>query len=432
MTRSPRAAGPAALRPREPRPSRGLLSGGAPLAVVLSIVGLAVIAVGTLALGTGDLPFQLGTGPGPGASGGGGGGGPAKTATPSNVVVVPTAVPGIKIPGTLVYAKDGNVWIQSNGQALQLTSAGTDSMPSFSPDGATVYFVRTRPLRGVWDLCANFTLCPKGVHGTGNGFYMDVPSLMSVATTGGDPTTLLDGLVHPSGSRKIMGFIREPVLSPDGRTIAIASDLPDPTGASDVTIKLFDLRTKRLTDPRIAQILPLGHQDPAWRPDGRLLLYVLNNRNGAVGAPQIYAYNPANHSNRAVTAPGYLHPSWSPDGKYIAATKTSAFGTDVAILNATTGAEVLRLTSDGDSWAPAWSPAGDQVAFLHISGQVVDLRMVPLTGTGPNWTAGNPIDLTSSAGLDSVSRPDWFVPADQLPVPTTAPTDSPAASPSAS
>jgi Tol biopolymer transport system component len=164
----------------------------------------------------------------------------------------------------------------------------------------------------------------------------------------------------------------------------------------------------------------------------------MNNRNGAVGAPQIMLYTPASGATRAITAPGYLHPSWSPDGRYIAATKTSAFGTDVVILDVATGAEVIRLTDDGSSWAPTWSPAGNQVAFLHVSGQVVDLRLVTLTGTGPNWTVGDPLDLTSDAGLDGVSRPDWFVPASQLPAPSAAPSPStslaasPAASPTAS
>jgi dipeptidyl aminopeptidase/acylaminoacyl peptidase len=217
-----------------------------------------------------------------------------------------------------------------------------------------------------------------------------------------------------------MGFIREPVVAPDGKTVALLTDLPNPV-TSTVVLKFLNLQTKRLTDPQVAQVPPLGHQDPAWRPDGKMLAYVMNNRNGAVGAPQIMVYSTANTTSRAITAPGYLHPSWSPDGKYIAATKTSAYGTDVVILNASTGAEVVRLTSDGDSWGPAWSPAGDQVAFLHVAGQVVDLRMVPLTGTGPSWTVGAPVDLTSSAGLDGVSRPDWFVPTEQLPAATPAP-----------
>lgn len=206
----------------------------------------------------------------------------------------------------------------------------------------------------------------------------------------------------------------------------MATDLPDPT-TSDVVLKLLTLRSGKITDPKLSQRMPLGHQDPAWRPDGKRLLYVRNDRDGAKGASRIYSYNPASKKAAAVTGPGYLHPAWSPDGRYIAATRTSAIGTDVVILDGASGAELLRLTDDGDSWGPAWSPRGDQIAWLHVDGQVVDLRMARLDGAAPAWTVTDVLDLTSSAGLDSVSRPDWFIPADELPAPSV-----PAASPVAS
>jgi TolB protein len=200
-------------------------------------------------------------------------------------------------------------------------------------------------------------------------------------------------------------------------------------------IKLYDLRTKKLTDPRLGQVAPLGHQDPAWRPDGARLAYVRSDRDGAKGIPRIYAYNPSTGKSAPITGPGYLHPSWSPDGKYLAVTRTSAYGTDVAILNAQTGAEVVRLTDDGQSWAPAWSPKGDQIAFLHVAGQVVDLRLAQLEGSAPTWTVKDTIDLTAAAGLDGASRPGWFIPSDQLPPPTPAPsaasTTAPTVAPSA-
>jgi len=116
-----------------------------------------------------------------------------------------------------------------------------------------------------------------------------------------------------------------------------------------------------------------------------------------------------------MTGAGYMQPSYSPDGRYIAATRTTALGTDVVILNAGNGNELLRLTDDDASWAPTWSPAGDAIAFLHIVGQTVDLRLAKLEGTGPTWTVGETVDLTEVSGLDAASRPDWFIPAALLP-----------------
>lgn len=415
MTRSSRVGGRPPASPRPVRDPYGLLPAGTPIAAILSIVGLLVIAVLTVSLANGELPL---TANGGAANPSGGPNGVSRTPTPSNEVVIPED-PLAEVSGTIVYVKAGNVWLQSGRTARQLTSSGRDSMPSFSPDGESVYFVRTRRADGYWS-----------VDGAGRTYKLDIPSIMRIPTAGGDATRILDGLVDPAGRARWQGWIRQPVVSPDGKTIALATDLPDPT-KSDVVLKLYNLRTEKVVNLGLSQQQPLGHQDPAWRPDGALLLYVRNDRDGAKGVPRIYRFNPSTKKSGAVTAPGYLHPSWSPDGRYLAATKTSAFGTDVVILDASTGAELLRLTGDGDSWAPTWSPRGDQIAWLHVSGQVVDLRLVQLEGTAPAWTAKEPIDITANAGLDSLSRPDWFVPADQLPA-SAAPPTTPAASPSGS
>ena len=44
----------------------------------------------------------------------------------------------------------------------------------------------------------------------------------------------------------------------------------------------------------------------------------------------------------------------------------------------------------------------------------------------------DPIDLTTAAGLDGVSRPDWYVAPSDIPSPTPAPSVAPADSPSPS
>ena len=75
-----------------------------------------------------------------------------------------------------------------------------------------------------------------------------------------------------------------------------------------------------------------------------------------------------------------MSPSYSPDGKYIAATRTTNLGTDVVILDASNGRELLRITNDGSSFSPSWSPAGDGIAYLHLDGQTVDLKLAQLEG----------------------------------------------------
>ncbi len=408
--RNPRSgAGP--RDPRRPSPLAGV-----PLAATLSIVGLLVIGVATYALGTGDIPLG-GTAGNPGSSED-----PAvqQTPTPPEIVVVPTKPPEAQaepIPGTFVYVKDGNVWLQTDDQTQQLTKGGNDSMPTFAPDGTSVYFVRERQADGKWS-----------INGVVRDYRLNIPALMKISVDGGKATKVLDGLVDPPGSFRWNAFLRNPDVSPSGRYIAIASELPDPT-KSDVTLKIWDTRRKRLIDPKLSEVAPLGHQDPEWRPDGDKLVYVRNNRDGAKGTPRLYSYDMGTKKSKAITGPGYLQPSFSPDGKYIAATKTSAFGTDVVILNATNGAELLRLTDDGASWAPVWSAAGDQIAYLHNAGQLVDLRLAQLEGTGPIWTVKETLDLTSNAGLDGASQPDWYVPEDQRqPAETPEPSTDAAAS----
>ena len=407
MTTPPNGAKPEPPR-RPARDPYGLLPTGMPIAAVVSIIGLLVIAIVTLNLTNGKLPFTPG----------GGGSGPqgtdqvpTRTATPSNVVEVPSIeVPGIDVPGTLVYAKDGNIWIQSGDQATQLTAPGKgfdDSMPSFSPDGKSVYFVRTRKADGKWSIdnvVKDYALNVPDADARQHRRRRRPIACSTASSTG-------------PGSFKWNGFIREPAVSPDGRYVAMATDLPDPT-KSDVTLKLFDTKTDKINDLKLNQVAPLGHQDPAWKPDGSKLLYVLNDRDGAKGSPRIYAWSPDTGEGAAGHRARVPVPAWSPDGRYIAATKTSAYGTDIVILNAANGAELARLTDDGNSWAPTWSPRGDQVAYLHVAGQVIDLRMAQLDGTAPNWTVKDTLDLTTAPGLDGVSRPDWYVPAADLPAAT--------------
>ena len=128
------------------------------------------------------------------------------------------------------------------------------------------------------------------------------------------------------------------------------------------------MATHRLAPLGVPENPPFGHQDPAWRPDGTQLLYVRNGRDGSRGAPAIWRYDPATKKTTRFSQAGYSQPAFSPDGRYLAATKISTLGTDVVVLDARTANELLRVTIDGRSWGAAWSPDGTQIAFLHLAG----------------------------------------------------------------
>lgn len=374
------------------------------IAPAISIVGLVLIAAVSFALLGGSLPSVGGNNGGPG-----GPGGPVRTPTPSNVVVVPDD-PRAKVPGQILYIKDGNLWVQSGTTARQVTAGGKVSMPTWSPDGQWIYYIKTANKDGRWPSA-----------GVIHTYNLTVPSLVRLKADGsGQPEVLLTGNVS-KGSNTWSYFIRQPSISPDGTKAAIITDGPDPT-RSDIMLKVVDLATGTITDPRLGEALGLGHQDPAWSPDGTQILFTRNNREGARGTPAIYRYNLATGKSTALTGPGYMAPAWSRDGRYVVATKTSTFGTDVVILDAKNGAELLRVTKDESSFNPVWSPAGDAVAFFRVQNGVVDLYEVPVQGTPGAWTAGDPLALTVSAGLAASSRPAWFIPADQLP---PLPTDIP-------
>jgi len=385
------------------------------LAPLLSLAGLAAIGLLTVGLLTGSVPFLPAGDEGPAGGVDGGPVVPGRTPSPS---AAPVVNPGIEIDGQLVYAKGGNLWLQEGTATRRLTSTGRDSQPAWSEDGAWIYFIETRQTRVRYP-----------IQGVPTSYELHYPILTRIRPDGSGREVILSGLFRTGqGARYAWAyFIRDPAVEPDGTSVAVVSDGPDPT-KSNVVLGLVGVATKKLTPLGLPENPPFGHQDPAWRPDGTALVYVVNARQDGRGAPSIWRYVPETQKTAQLSRVGYTEPWYSPNSRYLVATKTSSLGTDIVVLDARSGNELLRVTSDGRSWGGAWSPDSTQIAFLQLAGSTTDLWLATLArGSNGELSVAEIEELTEFSGLDASSRPAWWGPRPTpRPTPTPAPTASPA------
>ncbi len=412
------------LRSRPQFAGWGLSAGGLPLGSILASVVLLVVAVVSFGLLGGPASFA-------GTGGTHGPVGDVPNRTPDPVAVFQPAVstkPHVR--GTILFTKAGNLWSVGGDDVLtQLTTTGADQSPSWGPGGQSVYFVRVGSAPGLVPCSA---IAASGCTSSVARYNLQYPDIVSMPAAGGAVAQVKSGLYSWSAGRYSYFYgLWQPVLSPNGQTFALISDAPDPFNY-DYQVGLLPAKGGTVRRMGLAEDFGLGQNDPAWSPDGTQIAYTYNHRDGTLGRPRIGVVTVRTGAIRYVTDFGYAQPSFSPDGRYMAAVHTTAKGRDVVIIDVASGSELLRLTSDGQSFAPTWSPAGDQVAFLRANGLTLDLWVDTLSGSGRSFSVAKEEPLTSQSRLDGISKPAWFVPSSDMPAaspPPTAPASTPSSAP---
>lgn len=91
--------------------------------------------------------------------------------------------------------------------------------------------------------------------------------------------------------------------------------------------------------------------------------------------------------------------SWSPDSREIVFTSDrDALGEVYRVAIAAPGAHQRLTTTAGGEASPAWSPAGDQIAYVSVAMSSTTIIVVDPTG-------GSPVPLTLSNA--AMVTPSW-------------------------
>ena len=238
-----------------------------------------------------------------------------------------------------------------------------------------------------------------------------------------------DGSASPSGSHRPDQERPRPVVLLDARAGPVAGwphdradrrTGPNPLQSDIVAPALRHRRRRSSRNLKLARVRRSATRIRPGAPDGTYLALRQERPRRHAAARRRSSATTQRRRSRRVTGPGYLAPAWSPDGRYRRRDEDRRFGTDVVILDATTGKELLRRhrTTTTRSRRSGRRPATRSRSSASTA-TIVDLEMAKLDGArraAGRWATT--IDLTKVSGLDGASRPSWFVPASELPAPT--------------
>ncbi len=158
-----------------------------------------------------------------------------------------------------------------------------------------------------------------------------------------------------------------------GTSSTVVDWSPDDTrivtgGGQQVELHVWDAASGALLDT-LERAGPAHHV--VWSPDGARIAYAGHSGERPYGALYIWDTNRRERSASLAESSWGLDVSWSPDGRFLAATVDSV----VSILDAADGRKLASLTTREDfvggflghvAWAQDWSPDGSQIAASGI------------------------------------------------------------------
>jgi Tol biopolymer transport system component len=164
-----------------------------------------------------------------------------------------------------------------------------------------------------------------------------------------------------------------PAWSPDGTKLAFFGILPGPYGAyGRIFIVNRDGTGLRQLSPEVAVTDYQFDSGPSWAPIGARLVF---SRSGV-----LYLIN-ADGSGLISTGVTGQDPAWSPDGTQIAYGSINGGNDGLFVMDFTFTSRRLTTPVQADQ-RPQWSPTGTQLVFQRVESGVFQIYKIGVDGSG--------------------------------------------------
>jgi TolB protein len=273
--------------------------------------------------------------------------------------------------GRILFVRDGNLWLHSDGAMRQLTAGAVYRQPSWSPDGTTI-----------------------AVAWVGEN-HSDIVTLDARGQLARQWTRYASRVRATASSWAFW-----PAFAPDGRRIVFAAD----STTYEFALWLLDTATGGLRQIAWNGGGRGGATRASWAPDGRRLAVAAT----LDGTRQIWILDVNTGAAQQLTRhqDGAYDPAWSPDGRAIAYVARED-GYHTIWLVRPDGSRARRVSSAGLHRAPAWSPDGRRLAYLAHHSQSFDLWTAEVRETPDGFQLADARQLTRDANIDAVAGLAW-------------------------